>query len=46
MTTAMIKVAKNMVSEVENLKDTEITSTIFATIDLITMTTLLPCYCP
>ncbi len=40
MTTAMIRVAKNMVSEVENLKDTEITSTIFAAIELITMTTL------
>ena len=36
MTTAMIRVAKNMVSEVENLKILRITSTIFADIRIIT----------
>jgi len=40
MTTAMIRVAKSVVSEVENLKDIEITSNILAAIELITMITL------
>lgn len=40
MTTAMIRVAKNMVSEYESLKESEIASNAFATIELLTMITL------